>query len=412
MSICVVSLKHGRFNREGYTSVMIVPTGIGAAIGGYAGDALPSARLLSSCVDTLITHPNVLNGAMLYWPIENALYVEGYALDEFAHGSIGLSPMTKKGHKIGLLLDKRMEEDLITRHMQVVDAVRATLGINVAECVVSKEVFGVEIAVSSSGASWGSLRNTQTIVDGAKALAEKGCTSIAVVARFPEDEEEDGDDNNTEEAKPSSSFDAIAFDAYRQGQGVDAIAGIEALISHTIVKYVGLPCAHAPAFSPDMEPYTDTAPKAAAEELGFTFLPCVLTNLHRCPKFIPLKDRERVMGSNLGISFTSSDKDQDLLHNDQLIRARDVDSIIVPVSALGGPAVLSFLERGALVIAVEENTSSMDASASTLFDPSSESARNIVSVRSYAEAAGTVMAHKEGILLESLTSRVPKLPLQ
>ena len=60
---------------NGYTSVMIVPTGIGASIGGFAGDALPSARLLSSCVDTLITHPNVLNGAMMYWPLENTLYV-------------------------------------------------------------------------------------------------------------------------------------------------------------------------------------------------------------------------------------------------------------------------------------------------------------------------------------------------
>ena len=48
-----------------YTAVMIVPTGIGATIGGYAGDALPAARLLSCVVDRLITHPNVLNGE---WP--------------------------------------------------------------------------------------------------------------------------------------------------------------------------------------------------------------------------------------------------------------------------------------------------------------------------------------------------------
>lgn len=38
---------------------MIVPTGVGAAIGGYAGDALPVARALSSVVDCLISHPNV-----------------------------------------------------------------------------------------------------------------------------------------------------------------------------------------------------------------------------------------------------------------------------------------------------------------------------------------------------------------
>lgn len=43
-----------------YTSVMIVPTGVGAAIGGYAGDALPVARALASVVDCLISHPNVI----------------------------------------------------------------------------------------------------------------------------------------------------------------------------------------------------------------------------------------------------------------------------------------------------------------------------------------------------------------
>lgn len=44
-----------------YTSVMIVPTGVGASIGGFAGDALPVARTLASVVDCLISHPNVTN---------------------------------------------------------------------------------------------------------------------------------------------------------------------------------------------------------------------------------------------------------------------------------------------------------------------------------------------------------------
>ena len=79
---------------------MIVPTGVGASIGGYAGDALPSARLLASVSDIFITHPNVMNGAMLYWPISNALYVEGYALDEFASGRLSLHPINKKSKVI------------------------------------------------------------------------------------------------------------------------------------------------------------------------------------------------------------------------------------------------------------------------------------------------------------------------
>lgn len=44
--------------QKAYTSVLIVPTGIGASIGGFAGDALPVARTLSSVVDCLISHPN------------------------------------------------------------------------------------------------------------------------------------------------------------------------------------------------------------------------------------------------------------------------------------------------------------------------------------------------------------------
>ena len=42
--------------------LMLVPTGIGCQIGGFAGDALPSARLLAAASGCLITHPNVMNG--------------------------------------------------------------------------------------------------------------------------------------------------------------------------------------------------------------------------------------------------------------------------------------------------------------------------------------------------------------
>lgn len=75
---------------DAYNVALIIPTGIGARIGGYAGDALPIARLLSSFVGDkgyLITHPNVMNGAMMYYPMKNVLYVEGLALDEFADGT-------------------------------------------------------------------------------------------------------------------------------------------------------------------------------------------------------------------------------------------------------------------------------------------------------------------------------------
>jgi hypothetical protein len=94
--------------------LLIVPTGIGAAIGGYAGDALPVARSLAAVADNLITHPNVLNGASLYWSLPNVWYVEGYALDQVAIGNWGLRP--RHGNRIGVILDRAIEPDLVLRH--------------------------------------------------------------------------------------------------------------------------------------------------------------------------------------------------------------------------------------------------------------------------------------------------------
>ncbi len=52
---------------------------------------------------------------------------QGFALDMFGAGDWGLLPLRSGGHRIGLLLDKGMEPDLITRHLQAADAARATL---------------------------------------------------------------------------------------------------------------------------------------------------------------------------------------------------------------------------------------------------------------------------------------------
>ena len=71
---------------------------------------------MASVADVLITHPNVLNGAMLYWPLPNALYVEGYGLDMFASGEWGLRPVHR--NRLGLVLDAGIEEELMTRHLQ------------------------------------------------------------------------------------------------------------------------------------------------------------------------------------------------------------------------------------------------------------------------------------------------------
>ncbi|XP_022841605.1 uncharacterized protein LOC111365352 isoform X3 [Olea europaea var. sylvestris] len=180
--------------KKAYTSVLIVPTGVGAAIGGYAGDALPVARALSTVVDCLISHPNVLNAASLYWPMPNILYVEGYALDRFAEGLWALQPVHQ--NKVGLVLDAGIEKDLRIRHLQVVDAARASLGLPVVEYTVTDTPLQVEKWINSkSGQSTGRIQHSDSLLRAVGSLIKRsGVTAVAVVARFPDDDSDDIDD--------------------------------------------------------------------------------------------------------------------------------------------------------------------------------------------------------------------------
>ena len=38
-------------------TLLVIPTGIGCELGGYAGDGLPAARQLAAASGCLITHP-------------------------------------------------------------------------------------------------------------------------------------------------------------------------------------------------------------------------------------------------------------------------------------------------------------------------------------------------------------------
>lgn len=336
-----------------------MPTGIGAAIGGYAGDAIPVARTMSAIADRIITHPNVLNGAQLYWPLPNAWYVEGYALDQFAAGQWGLRPV--HSNRIGLVLDQAIEPDLHLRHLQAVDAARATLGLHICDVQVTDAPLGVTLKTAHSGAAWGTLENPDSLLRAVDRLVHQGnASAIAVVARFPDD------------------LDGDTLQAYRQGRGVDALAGAEAVISHLVVQQFQLPCAHAPALSPlPLDP--DLNPRAAAEELGYTFLPSVLVGLSCAPQLI--SERQQ-----LGDCWCNQ-----------------VDAVVVPASACGSRAIFSFSRLQTQIITVAENTTTMQTTAAAL-------GLNTIPAHSYLEAAGILAALKAGVEITAMHPSI--LPIQ
>jgi hypothetical protein len=359
-----------------YTAVMVVPTGVGAAIGGYAGDALPTARVVASVVDRLITHPNVMNGAQLHWPMPNALYVEGFGLDQFAAGRWGLRPVHR--NRIGLVLDAAMEAELRGRHIQAAEAIRATLGLDVLDYVITDAPLGVTLRQADSGATWGTLERPDSLLRAAEKAMAAGAEAIAVVARFPDDEDE---------------ADLETLQNYRLGQGVDLVAGAEAVISHLVVRTFGVPCAHAPALSP-LPLDLAVSPKAAAEEIGYTFLPCVLAGLSRAPQFVI--PPHACPGNSRPENLLSGHAHAGEIWADQ------VDAILVPASACGGGAVLSLSRTTTLVIAVADNTTTLNVSLTAL-------GGSPVKVASYLEAVGVIAAHRAGVHPQALTAHVPHL---
>ncbi|MDT9339597.1 DUF3326 domain-containing protein, partial [Trichodesmium erythraeum 21-75] len=215
-----------------------------------------------------------------------------------------------------------------------------------------------------SGASWGTIANPDSLLRAAYTLIHKGkAEAIAVVARFPDDE------------------GSTALQEYRYGQGVDPLAGAEAVISHLIVKTFQIPCAHAPALLPlPLDP--NLSPRSAAEEMGYTFLPCVLVGLSRAPQLVTFRD---------GLALPNS------------IWAEQVDAVVVPATACGGSAVISFSQTKAQIIAVKENKTYMQVSPEKLGIKALE-------VNSYLEALGVLVAHKAGISPEALRPKILSIP--
>ena len=358
-------------NQRPYTVVLIVPTGIGASMGGYAGDALPVARAMAQICDRLITHPNVLNGAQLYWNLPNAFYVEGYGLDKFAAGCWGLRPVHQ--NRVGLILDQAIEPDLRLRHLQAADATRATLGLNLTDYLVTDTPLQVELRTAGSGASWGTIGNPDSLLRAAEVLIQQAkAEAIAVVARFPDETDDE------------------ALQAYRHGQGVDSLAGAEAVISHLVVRTFQIPCAHAPALMPlPLDP--DLSPRSAAEELGYTFLPCILVGLSRAPQFVVRASPSVTASPSTTISSELID-----------IWAEAVDAIVVPATACGGSALLNFSQSRAQIIAVEENQTSMQVFPEDL-------GVKAMRVNSYLEALGFLVAHRAGISVDALSPSLSSL---
>ena len=308
----------------------IVPTGIGARIGGFAGDAGAYARKFAK-EHTLIVNPNVVNAGGFSAINDNMLYVEGYSLDEFFKGNLNL--ILSQNNKIGIIFDKAIPEHILNVHINTMNAVKTVYGIDIPFYEITEESVDVTFDIDKNGISNGSLKNPTTLLNSAKNLIKQGADAIAIVCFF-----ENPEDENPE---------------YKDGQGVDPVGGVEAIISHFISKELQVPCAHAPAFD-DLDITTNLIDaKSASEYITPTFLPCILLGLHNAPQF------SKINGINI----------------------KDLDYLVIPHNCLGSTPVFECQKRNIPVYTIEENKTVLNITKEKIFPK----ADGIISVKSYWE---------------------------
>jgi hypothetical protein len=260
------------------------------------------------------------------------LYVEGYSLDSFFKGEINLIP--SNNNRIGIIYDKAIPQDVLNVHINTQNAVKTVYGVNIHSYEVTDEEVGVEFFINEEGISVGSVKNIETIGRACQKLLEQKCDAIAIVCLFEEPENDNPD--------------------YANGEGVDPVGGVEAIISHYISKYFHVPCAHSPAFI-DYQIYPELInSKSASEYITPTFLPCILLGLSNAPKLTTDK--------TLGISI------------------ENLDFLIMPHNSLGSTPVFEALSRNISIFAIKENSSTLNVTSKLLFKNS-----NIIEVETYEE---------------------------
>ncbi len=354
-------------NCDSFNVVMVVPTGIGAEIGGHAGDACPAAKLLGSACDTLITHPNVVNASDINEMPPNCLYVEGSVISDLLMGTCGLIPV--RSNRVLVLMNKHKESQISSATINAVSAARASMGISCPAVVEIDPPLVMRATYSSAGRRVGKVEGLISVSESLHSdQGQYDAVAIASVIDVP-------DEYHTEYF-------------HQAGEMVNPWGGVEAMLTHAITRLYNVPAAHSPMYESNDIANLDVGvvdPRMAAEVVSVAFLHCVLKGLHKSPQITRCYDHFR---------------------RHDVIAAENISCLVIPDGCVGLPT-LAAMQQGIPVIAVRQNKNQMQNNLAELpFRPG-----GLITVDNYLEAAGVIAAMKAGVSLESIQRPLPQTKL-
>ena len=345
-------------NSKEFNAMLLVPTGIGAELGGHSGDGGSLARLIGANCDNLITHPNVVNAADINEIPDNALYVEGSVISRMIMGKIGLQKVNS--NRVLMVVDEHTDQKFHELAINSLSAARAAFGLDCPAVITMEDRVLMRAFYSKSGRAVGRIE-----------YFERLCEAL-------EEHRKD--------------YDAVALnslihvpkhyhaDYFTSGDiSVNPWGGVEAMLTHAISMLFNIPSAHSPMMTSEEVMNLDVGivdPRKSAEAVSTTYLHCILKGLHKSPRIV---------------SDTS-------IHGDpNLMTVADLSCLIIPDNCIGLPT-LAAIEQGIPVIAVRENENCMQNNLEKLpFDSG-----KLFIVDNYLEAVGVMTALRAGVAIETV----------
>jgi hypothetical protein len=350
----------------GFNAVYLVPTGIGAEVGGHAGDATPAAHLLATCCDHLVTHPNVVNASDINEIPANAFYVEGSVICRLLMGTVGLRPV--RANRVLVVIDARSDEMIENLTLNTVEATRATYGLDCAGIYRLDPPLELEAAYAASGRAAGSGRGLGRLFELLRETRESyDAVAISSLIDVPD------------------GYHDRYFTSF--GDMINPWGGVEAMLTHAVSWAFDVPSAHAPMMESREILFADPGrvdPRMAAEAISSSFLQCVLKGLKQSPRIVT--DPVEMRGADV-------------------MTAENVSCLILPDGCIGLPT-LAALEQGVPVIAIREGCGVMANDLAVLpWRPG-----QLFIVENYWEAAGVLSALRAGITPGAVRRPFAKMP--
>lgn len=300
-----------RVSHQPFVAVSIIPTGVRAEIGGFAGDATPSTNLLAAACDYLVTNPNAVTASDVYFAKDNVLYLEGNLICQLLLGNIGVIP--EKHTNIAAIIEKPRDERFLNNVLNALNGLRAVGGINIDPVVVTGGAVETECTYSQYGNASGEFKGLEELIKALDVVENSSARAVALVSTLLVDDR--------------------VRQAYYRGESIpNPWGGAEAILTHTTTNFYPFTAAHAPL----LLEWEHTGfgklvdPRDGAELISSAYVCSPLSGLINSPR---------------PVSF-----DTPIAAGETRISVENISAVVMPETTVGNIPFFASLDQGVPVI--------------------------------------------------------------